>query len=131
MPVPLVELLAGHLARRALTGAHPDALVFTMPAGGPLLYQNWRVRHWLPACRAAGLEGLGFHDLRRLNATGLVTEGVDVKTVQARLGHSDPRLTLAVYAQATTEADRAAALVLGDRFMAPKSIRARDGRAME
>ena len=43
--------------------------------------------------------------------------GVDVKTVQARLGHSDPRLTLAVYAQATTEADRAAADLLGDRFM--------------
>ncbi len=44
-------------------------------------------------------------------------EGVDVKTVQSRLGHSDPRLTLAVYAQATTEADRAAADLLGSRFM--------------
>ena len=61
--------------------------------------------------------GLGFHDLRRLNATGLVMAGVDVKTVQARLGHSDPRLALAVYAQATTEADRAAADLLGDGLM--------------
>jgi integrase len=56
-----------------------------------------------------GLDGLGFHDLRRLNATVLVAEGVDVKTAQSRLGHSDPRLTLAVYAQATDDADRAAA----------------------
>ena len=43
--------------------------------------------------------------------------GVNVKTVQARLGHSDPKLTLAVYAQATSEADRAAADVLGKRLM--------------
>jgi len=34
---------------------------------------------------------------------------VDLKTAQTRLGHSDPRLTLAVYAQATTEGDRVAA----------------------
>lgn len=46
--------------------------------------------------------------LRRANATALVAEGVDLKTAQTRLGYSDPRLTLAVYALATTEADRAA-----------------------
>ena len=130
MPAPLVDLLAAHLARRGLTGNDAD-VVFVMPEGGPLVYQNFRNRHWLPACRAVGLEGLGFHDLRRLNATGLVMEGVDIKTAQSRLGHSDPRLTLAVYAQATTEADRAAADRLGTRFMSPTEPHARDGRAME
>ena len=44
-------------------------------------------------------------------------DGVDLKTAQTRLGHSDPRLTLAVYAQASTDADRAAAVLLGERFM--------------
>jgi hypothetical protein len=52
---------------------------------------------------------LGFHDLRRLNATEMVRLNVDIKTAQHRLGHSDPRLTLAVYAEATTEADVEAA----------------------
>jgi len=33
--------------------------------------------------------GLGFHDLRRANATGLVADGVDIKTAQAMLGHSN------------------------------------------
>jgi integrase len=47
----------------------------------------------------------------------LVLEGVDMKTAQARLGHTDPRLTLAIYAQATTEADREAADRLGERFL--------------
>jgi integrase len=43
--------------------------------------------------------GLGFHDLRRTNATGLVAPGVDVKTAQGLLGHSDSRLTLDHYAR--------------------------------
>jgi integrase len=46
----------------------------------------------------------------------LVLDGVDLKTAEARLGHSDPRLTLAVYAQATAEADKDAAERLGHRF---------------
>jgi integrase len=50
----------------------------------------------------------------------LVLEGVDMKTAQARLGHTDPRLTLAIYAQATTEADREAADRLGERFLRPQ-----------
>jgi len=118
IPTSLTELLAQHLARRGLTGADADALVFTSPAGGPIRYANWRNRVWLPACRAAGLDGLGFHDLRRANATALVRLGVDVKTAQQRLGHSDVRMTIGLYAQAEKPADRAAADRLGELFMA-------------
>jgi hypothetical protein len=56
-----------------------------------------------------------------------VLEGVDVKTAQTRLGHSDPRLTLGTYAQASSEADRDAAERVGARF-APG---VRDGCGME
>jgi integrase len=69
-------------------------------------------------------EGLTFHDLRRANATALVEAGVDQKTTQTRQGHSDIRLTLELYAQASSAADRAAAEVLGVRF-APRRVRAR------
>jgi integrase len=116
VPQPLMDVLAAHLARRGLTGADTAALVFMMREGGPLRYEHWRRRNWLPACAAVGLDGLTFHDLRRANATALVLDGIDLKTAQTRLGHSDPRLTLAVYAQATSEADRAAADRLGERF---------------
>ena len=108
IPVPLAELLSAHLARRGLTAADAKVLVFANSNGEPLDYSNWRRRVWLPATRAAGLDGLGFHDLRRTNATAMVLDGVDVKTAQTRLGHSDPRLTLAIYAQATGEGDRQA-----------------------
>jgi integrase len=73
-------------------------------------------------------EGLGFHDLRRANATGLVAEGVDVKTAQTMLGHSEARLTLDVYAQAVAKLGEAAAEAMGARFLPPVP---RDGRAVE
>jgi integrase len=76
----------------------------------------WRRRVWLPAVKASGCAGAGFHDLRRINATALVVGGVDVKTAQVRLGHSDPRMTLAIHASAPASADRAAADVLGATF---------------
>jgi integrase len=117
MPTPLSDLLAEHLDKRGLSRADPDALIFTAPDGGPIRYANWRNRVWVPACRAAGFPGLGFHDLRRTNATALVALGVNVKTAQERLGHSDVRMTIGLYAQVEQQADRAAADQLGDLFM--------------
>src|SRR5947208_8234315 len=117
VPEVLMALLADHLARRGLTGADADELVFTAPQGGPLDYAHFRRRIWGPATAAANLDGLAFHDLRRANATALVLDGVDLKTALTRLGHSGPRLTLAVYAQGTTAADAAAATALGNRFL--------------
>jgi len=121
MPAPLSELLAEHFAQAGLTGVDPDALVFTAPDGGPIRYANWRNRVWAPACRAAAVPSLGFHDLRRTNATALVALGVDVKTAQERLGHSDVRMTIGLYAQVEQQSDRAAADQLGKLFMARPS----------
>jgi hypothetical protein len=64
---------------------------------------------------------------RRANATGLVAEGVDVKTAQTMPGHSEARLTLDVYAQAVAKLGEAAAEAMGARFLVPA---ASDGRAM-
>lgn len=129
LPRMLSELLADHLAHLGLTAADADALLFPAPDGGPLRYANWRNRVWVPACRAAGLSNIGFHDLRRLSATLLVREGVDVKTAQTRLGHSDVRLTLGLYAQAVAEADRAAADRLGQLFQRTPARRGGHGLA--
>ena len=132
LPAELADLLAAHLARRGLDATTtPDALVFTSPNGQVLDYGHWRQRVWAPACRACGFEGVTFHDLRRANATALVAEGVDLKTAQTRLGHSDPRLTLAVYAQATTDGDRRAADQVAARLMATATTPAADGCAMD
>lgn len=120
------DALAGHLAEMRLTAADSDKLVFTAPSGEPLRYSNFRARVWTSALRAVGLDGLGlgFHDLRRSAATRMVAGLVDVRTAQHRLGHSDPRLTLSVYAQVTDGGDRAAAEALGAGLfgMAPDQL---------
>lgn len=110
----LLEMLASHVTRHGLLDDEPDALLFTEANGDLLDYSNWRSRVWLPPCKGVGLDGLVFHDLRRLNATALVAEGVDLKTAQSRLGHSD---TIASYALATTDGDRAAADRIAARLM--------------
>ena len=46
----------------------------------------------------------------------MVADNVDPKTAQTRFGHPDIRLTIELYAQATTEADRKAARNLAARF---------------
>jgi Phage integrase family len=122
LPKPLLDLLAGHLAVSGLTAADTDTLVFTSTQSAPLDYSRWRQRVWMPAAAAAGLPAASSHDLRRAAATALVLDGVDLKTAQARLGHSDPRLTLAVYAHATSEADRLAAERLGERFFGAQQV---------
>ena len=133
VPVELMTMLVQHMAARGLTTAAPDGLLFTAPGGGVLRYSNWLRRRWYPAAVAAGVGrivrddatgkeryvGLGFHDLRRANATGLVAEGVDVKTAQAVLGHTDARVTLDLYAQVVTEQHRKAVDAIGSRFLRP------------
>jgi len=125
LPDALMDLLAVHMARRGITAADPDAYLFVGQEGLPLEYSGFRQRRWLPARAAIGRPDLEFHDLRRTNATSMVQAGVDMKTAQSRLGHSDPRLTLGIYAQATTAADRKAATVLAERLMPDPDGRSR------
>ncbi len=124
-PTWLLDELAALLARRGLTAADGDALLFVSPDGAPLHYTNWRRRKWVPACETAKLKGLRFHDLRSLAATALVASGADVKTAQTRLGHSSSRMTLDLYARATGKADRTAADKVGTFLRPSRTQRAR------
>ncbi len=88
-------------------------------------------RVWLPALELAGLSDprLTFHGLRHSAATAWVAAGVGIRTAQHRLGHSTPRLVLALYAHATTQADRDAADKVGALlFRRPEAGTPDDGR---
>lgn len=49
------------------------------------------------------------HDLRHTHATLLLSDGVPIAAVAARLGHADPSITLGVYAHALPADDARAA----------------------
>ena len=97
-------------------GENPDGLVFHDSIGGPVRASNLRYRVLDPAVRAVGLDGLTFHGLRHSAATEWVASGIDARTVQHRLGHTDPGLVLRLYAHSSTDADRRAAGVVGELY---------------
>jgi integrase len=81
--------LAEHLAEFDEGG--PEGLVFPAPEGGYLRRSNFRRRWWLQATRAAGVEGLRFHDLRHTAATLALAAGANTRELMERMGHTSPR----------------------------------------
>ncbi len=114
LPKALAVELDRHL--EVCTPGGPESPVFQDDDGGYVRRSNFRTRVWLPALEAAGLQGLTFHGLRHSAATAWIAQGVDARTVQHLLGHSDPRLVLRLYAHAQDEGLRLAAQAVGARY---------------
>ncbi len=73
----------------------------------------YRVTEAFNVLRAAARIRPGrLHDVRHSHATHLLTEGVPVHVVAARLGHSSPVVTLTTYAHLLPTSDERAAEVL-------------------
>lgn len=75
-----------------------------------------------------GFEGLRFHDLRHTHATLLLANNIDVVAVAHRMGHSDPSVTLRVYAHALARRDVDAAHAF-DRLLQPPAPSSSDAPA--
>ena len=109
-PVPLHQLLAD-----ALDSWRKET---PYPADGDLVFPSIRLKgrkppranmlvadHLQPAARETGITvPVGFHTLRRTLASALVENGNDIRLVQELLRHSNPGITLDVYARSTTPA---------------------------
>lgn len=61
--------------------------------------------HLRPAGIRAGItKQIGFHTLRHSYITTMIDHGVNVRLVQAQVGHSNPNTTLAIYTHVTESA---------------------------
>ena len=82
---------------------------------------------WLKKfCEKENIRFLGIHCFRHLNASLLISSGVDVKTVSAALGHSQTSTTLNIYAHsfATAQAQASEAIADALTFSDPKKKKA-------
>lgn len=95
LPPFVVASLAEHL-RQAGTSDR-DAFVFQSPRGGPLRYSAFHRRVWVPAVRAAGLDGFRIHGLRHSAAGLMISADAHPRVIQQRLGHSSITTTMNVY----------------------------------
>lgn len=89
----------------------PSNYVFTNREGRPL-YQ-WHVQHTMAeVCKRLGLPRLTPHGMRHLHASLLLSRGLPLTDVSARLGHANPNITASVYAHVIPGRDAEAARVM-------------------
>ena len=100
----------------ATVGKAPNQPLFPRPDG-----TKWgasqQARPLAAACKAAGIESTGFHDLRRTFGARLALQGVPMAVIAKALGHKDERITQRHYAHLAknyvAETIRAASAGLG------------------
>ncbi len=101
----MIEVLERQEERRV----EDDGRVF------PVSQMTWR-RRWEKARKAARLEDIDFHDLRRTNATQAAASGVDLRTLADRIGHSDLAMLEKHYAMVVGSAQHEAAEKIQNTF---------------
>ena len=72
-------------------------LVFTNENGGFVNGASFSYYIFSEICKAAGVEGARFHDLRHFWASSALSKGVNVAAVSAQLGHSSTDITFQRY----------------------------------
>ena len=78
--------------------AKPTDFAFASETGGPLNHRNISRRGLEKAVADGKLPKIRWHDLRHVAASALIAEGASVPYLSRILRHSNPAITLAIYA---------------------------------
>ncbi|QYN17634.1 site-specific integrase [Amycolatopsis sp. DSM 110486] len=129
LPPSLVDILVPLVSMRS-----PDELLFTGVKGGPIWHSKFQQYVWKPAVEAATAthtkDGVPIppeqritkkpriHDLRHTHASWQISEGVDLMTVQRRLGHESITTTVDRYGHLVPDQLVKAALAAEKSFLA-------------
>ena len=114
-----VAVLQKHLERQNAEKIYVGAawqnpeLVFASEVGTPLEQRNLQ-RLYKSMVKVAGVSDIRFHDLRHTAASLLIRQGVPIKLVSDRLGHSNTAFTSDVYIHLYPEQRQQAAMSLTD-----------------
>ena len=128
IPAELVELLRQQKVRVQTMALEwgkdyqrEPLLVFPGLAGKPMLPQSVtdRMRQIMRHAKVVGPSPC--HAWRHTSATSLLDGGENIKTVQSRLGHSTPAITMALYIHPVAERDRSAAEHFGSALTRRRS----------
>lgn len=106
-------VLEAHRAKMAAEG-HQAAPAFCTRNGKYQWHKNVQKHLLAHVLVEAELPPMRFHDLRHSSATLLLLAGLDIKTIAARLGHSNPRQLLQTYAHVLPAMHGRAASVMDD-----------------
>jgi integrase len=82
--------------KRECPSFQDNDLIVCTQMGTPINPANLR-RSFNRLIEKAGLPKIRFHDLRHTHATLLLAEGINVKVISERLGHSNIKITLDTY----------------------------------
>ena len=88
---------------------------------GYLRAVNFTPPWWMPATRAAGVEGLRFHDLRHTAATLAIAAGANTRELMERMGHTSPAVALR-YQHVMAGRDHAIAAALDELVQAAANL---------
>ncbi|WP_200303495.1 tyrosine-type recombinase/integrase [Streptomyces adelaidensis] len=145
LPSSVAEALRAHMdpckpVEITLPWRKPDGpkvsarLLFTNTASGVVWRSNFNIQEWKPALAVAGLipdageDGKyesarehGMHALRHFYASVLLDAGESIKAVSQYLGHTDPALTLRVYAHLMPSSQERTRKAVDGVFLPPQS----------
>ena len=96
--VPMPSQLEARLRKHLQAHSGKSDLLFTNKNGRPLSANKLREKVLHPLLDKLGIPRRGFHSLRHGAASALLADGATPAVVQKQLRHSDPRITLGVYA---------------------------------
>lgn len=92
--------------------ANSYGVVISGTFGKILSTSNFKYRYFIPILKQLGLEHITFHDLKHTRATLLLSQKINPKIVQERLGHSIITLTLDAYSHLVPDIQKEAVKTL-------------------
>jgi len=102
LPAQLEARLRGYLEKHK----GKSDLLFVNRRGRPFSANKLREKQLHPLLLKLGIPRGGFHSLRHGAASSLLADGATPAVVQKQLRHSDPRITLGIYAHVVGDQQR-------------------------